>query len=81
LRDLDLISPYLLSLIFSFLALLVSVTFTFEVFFDLKRSLEEKLTLVVQTDLVFLTAFVVLVVISLILLFFSAKEAVSHLHR
>jgi hypothetical protein len=47
----DLVSSDLLSLVFSFLAFLVSVSFAFGTFVDLKRLLEENLTWVAETDL------------------------------
>jgi hypothetical protein len=67
-----LVSPDFLSLIFSFLALLVSVSFAFGTFVDLKRSLEENLAWVAENNLYFFLAFMIYVVISSILLFTSA---------
>jgi len=78
-------NPYFVSLTLSFLALLVSVNFAFEVIVDLKKSLEERSPWAawsVQNDLLFLMVFLALIAISSALIFRSfVRLAASHLHQ
>jgi len=59
----NLVSPHFVTLAFSFLVLLVSVNFAFEVIVDLKKSLEERSPWTAQTDLLFLMVFLALIAV------------------
>jgi hypothetical protein len=75
-------NPYFVSLTLSFLALLVSVNFAFEVIVDLKKSLEERSPWTAQTDLLFLLVFLALIAVSSILLFRSfVRLTATHLNQ
>jgi hypothetical protein len=75
-------NPYFVSLTLSFLALLVSVNFAFEVIVDLKKSLEEKSPWAYQTDLLFLPIFLALIAVSSFLLFRSFVRLMApHLNQ
>ncbi len=67
----NLASLHFLTLIFSLLALLISVSFAFEVIVDLKKSLEEESPWTAETDLLFLMVFLALIVVSLVLIVVS----------
>ena len=84
----NLVSPHFVTLAFSFLVLLVSVNFAFEVIVDLKKSLEERSSWTAQTDFLFLDLLFLMVFLALIAVFFLillfrsfVKLAVPHLHQ
>ena len=74
-------NPYFVSLTLSFLALLVSVNFAFEVIVDLKKLLEERSPWTAQTDLLFLDLlfFLVFLFTSSLALSYFVKGVVSHI--
>jgi hypothetical protein len=72
-------NPYFVSLTISFLALLVSVNFAFEVIVDLKKSLEEEKP--VWTGLFDFLFFLVFVFTSSLSLSYFVREVVSHIYK